>query len=432
MVVLVCGSSGPLAGAVVDFSDFARTKIHILGGGHRSPVHTDEDGRVDLRALPVGKWRVRIRHPEYATARFDVEVRAAETTTKHVQLVDGVLLEGRILTLDGNPAAGVSVEIRTPGWDRWPVLENRSTDSGGRFHVRLHGDQTIQIAALFRVDSRYEFVNSTVRIPEFGGVGLSDLRPESAIGTIRVKGHRRGEYVLTVASFVRGRPINNPTLFQIDWGGTELKVAGFPIGAQFCFQATTRLGRDLVGQHDCRVVSTAFDVVFQHDWDCELGEFELHLGREVEAAFATDESGSIQWSTSHDQRGGRREEKVVLPRGSYRVFAYSKGMVGWEDVLVGREYRRVVVTPSVAFKSHRVRIVREDVPVAGARILLGSVGGHEWGLPGPVIGTTGVDGWAEIKLPPGTDRWCMSAVKDRRGRGVRATRETKVIHLPAK
>jgi len=87
----------------------ARVVLSGPDGAHASAA-TDAGGRVELRALAVGRWRIRVAAPAFAAAERNVEVtsRADDVT---VELSRGALLAGIVRDRNGERVAGARVAV---------------------------------------------------------------------------------------------------------------------------------------------------------------------------------------------------------------------------------------------------------------------------------------------------------------------------------
>jgi protocatechuate 3,4-dioxygenase beta subunit len=118
----------------------------------RQPVHSDEQGRIQADALPMGErygWYVSARG--YGGGR--VEMDAADPKADHYDFPPIVLkiadrkLAGRVLGTNGAPAAGVQVYINS---NEDQVNANATTDANGRFVFDAVCEGAVRLSANFK------------------------------------------------------------------------------------------------------------------------------------------------------------------------------------------------------------------------------------------------------------------------------------------
>ena len=118
----------------------------------RQPVHSDEQGRIQAEALPLGErygWYVSARG--YGGGR--VEMDAADPKADHHDFPPIILkladrkLSGRVLGTNGAPVAGVQVYINS---NEDQVNANAITDVNGRFVFEAVCEGAVRLSANFR------------------------------------------------------------------------------------------------------------------------------------------------------------------------------------------------------------------------------------------------------------------------------------------
>jgi protocatechuate 3,4-dioxygenase beta subunit len=118
----------------------------------RQPVHSDEQGRIQADALPMGErygWYVSARG--YGSGR--VEMDAADPKADHYDFPPIILkladrkLAGRVLGTNGAPVAGVQVYINS---NEDQVNANATTDANGRFVFDAVCEGAVRLSANFK------------------------------------------------------------------------------------------------------------------------------------------------------------------------------------------------------------------------------------------------------------------------------------------
>jgi protocatechuate 3,4-dioxygenase beta subunit len=118
---------------------------------NRHPVHSDEQGRIQVEALPLGQ-----RYGLYVSARgygnAQQEMDSADSKADHYDFPTLVVkiadrkLAGRVLGTDGKPVAGVPVWMRGDGQPNG----NATTDADGRFFYGAVCEGPVTVSANFK------------------------------------------------------------------------------------------------------------------------------------------------------------------------------------------------------------------------------------------------------------------------------------------
>ena len=108
---------------------------------HRATVHTDSEGRVRIDEVHAGVLRLLVRAPGYAPLATSVALGSADKTDIGDLTLDaGLILEGRVIDLDGVGVAGARLEREDESTQfffgpRARFAPLTTTDSNGRFRA---------------------------------------------------------------------------------------------------------------------------------------------------------------------------------------------------------------------------------------------------------------------------------------------------------
>ncbi len=160
-----------------------------VGGAHLEIVMGMEgrhaivapDGTFSLDLLPRGHLRLRVEHPEYPPAEFDVVAGEERDTHLRLRLPLGGAVEGALLeAASGSPLTGIAITGAGPG----STTSEATTDKNGRWKLGPlrpgHWKLGVKLPGYLPLD--YETDVPVARVP--GGTSVRDVRLELARGAM--------------------------------------------------------------------------------------------------------------------------------------------------------------------------------------------------------------------------------------------------------
>lgn len=129
-----------------------QASVELFGEGGPHTANSDAAGRYQLRDLPPGAFRMRVRAQGFGAYEADVTLRAGETTVRDVGLQGGGGLKGRVVDKDGNGVGGATLLLV-----RGDEQHQSRTGPDGRFQIdrpeQLGRGATLQALSVMHADS---------------------------------------------------------------------------------------------------------------------------------------------------------------------------------------------------------------------------------------------------------------------------------------
>jgi hypothetical protein len=140
--LLRVGELGVLLGKIPPIPARPIERVAATGAGPVNELVTAADGTFTVRAVPPGRWTLRVRHPDFADGAS--EPSAVPGPPIAVTLARGGEVTGRVTDPGGAPILGATVVVRDRAGTRAVVF---TAGDGSYRHLHVRGDVAVRASA---------------------------------------------------------------------------------------------------------------------------------------------------------------------------------------------------------------------------------------------------------------------------------------------